>query len=101
VSLVRIQAGGSSTARERYIADLRTQFANGLTVTVDPNAIRTDTLGPWSTQTYVFVRSRWNATPPGDQRPPPTPDPSGHNVDLMLSETRGGLYWYGALLVGP
>ena len=101
VSLVRIQAGGSSTARERYIADLRTQFANGLTVTVDTNAIRTDTLGPWSTQTYVFVRSRWNATPPGDHRPPPSPDPSGHNVDLMLSETRGGLYWYGALLVGP
>ncbi|MDQ2913969.1 MAG: hypothetical protein M3T56_12020 [Chloroflexota bacterium] len=60
------------------------QFANGLTVTVDTNAIRTDPLGSGDT----FVRSRWTR-----------PDQLTRIVELIMGQTRGGLYWRGTFMV--
>lgn len=91
------QGGGSLITRQLFIAGLRTQFANGLTVTVDTNATRTAT---YDGETVTYVRSRWNAMPPGNLRPPPSPGQTAQNVDLRLYPTRGGLYWDGNLLVG-
>ena len=94
VSQTRQQAGGSLITRQRFVAGLRTQFANGLTVTVDTSAIRSDPLGSGDT----LVGSRWNATPPGDLRPPVVPGQEAKSIDLMLGRTLGGLYWRGAFL---
>jgi hypothetical protein len=96
VSLGVQSGGGSRITRPLFVAGLRTQFASGLTVTVDTNATR---IGPFDGVEVTYVRSRWNATPPSDLRPPPSPSQTTQNVDLMLAPTRGGFYWKGTLLV--
>lgn len=85
-------AGVSSVTRQKFVADLRTQFANGLTVTVDTNAIRSEA-SIWGTA----VRSQWNALPPNELRPPPTPG-QARSVDLIMGQTSGGFYWRGTLV---
>jgi hypothetical protein len=74
--------GGSAITRQAYVAQLRTQLANGLTVVVNTSAVRTDTSGSGDS----FVRAGW--TDPGQQP---------RNVDLILARTRDGLYWLGVL----
>ena len=87
------EGGGiSSVTRQKFVADLRTQFANGLTVTVDTNAIRSEA-SFWGTA----VRSQWNALPPNELRPPPTPG-QARSVDLIMGQTSGGFYWRGTLV---
>jgi hypothetical protein len=88
------QAGGSEVTRQKFISDLRAQLANGLIVTVDLSTVRTEA-GFWSTA----VRSRWNAPPPNQLRPPPTPGQSTANVDLVMGRASGGFYWRGTLVV--
>jgi len=82
VTIGALNGGGGAQSRQRYIAGLRTQFAGGLSVTVDTNAIRTDERAPG----FTFVRSRWT----GPQ--------AVTNYELLLRETRGGFYWGGALV---
>jgi hypothetical protein len=87
-------AGASVVTRQKFIADLRAQLANGLVVTVDTSTVRTEP-GFWSTA----VRSRWNSLPPNQLRPPPTPGQSLQNVDLVMGRAPGGFYWRGTLVV--
>lgn len=88
------QGGGSAIARERFIASLRIQFANGLSVDVDTSVPLTDP-NPYTGQTSV--RSRWNASPPMSAQPPPSPGQTLSEVDLVLAPTTGGFYWYGTV----
>lgn len=90
-----VPGGGSSEPRERFVAELRQQFAAGITVTVDASAILTDTGGP----TYSYVWSKWNASPPGGGSAPGSPGPQTFNVQLIFTQTSGGFYWSGTLLV--
>ena len=91
-----VPGGGASEPRERFVAELRQQFAAGLTVAVDASAIQTETRGP----TYSYVWSKWNAFPPGGGAPPGSPGPQIFNVQLIFTATsRGGVYWSGTLLV--
>ncbi|MBI2773269.1 MAG: hypothetical protein HYX56_02080 [Chloroflexi bacterium] len=71
-------AGASSLSRERYISHLRTQFAAGLTVTVDTSGMKTEEGFRGTT-----VRSRWNAVPAGGSATPPTPGPQAYDVELV------------------
>lgn len=92
------QGGGSAITRERFIASLRTQFASGLTVTVDPTTVVVDgRFGPG----VATVRSRWNAQPPMSVRAVPSPGQTTQNVALMLAPTAGGYYWLGTVLLQP
>lgn len=86
-------AGASSLSRERYISHLRTQFAAGLTVTVDASAIKTEEGFRGTT-----VRSRWNAVPAGESATPPTPGPQTYDVELVFGKTAGGFFWRGTLV---
>lgn len=86
-------AGASSLSRERYVSQLRTQFAAGLTVTVDASAIKTE--GGFRGTT---VRSRWNAVPAGGSATPPTPGPQIYHVELVLGKTAAGFFWRGTLV---
>lgn len=86
-------AGASSLSRERYISHLRTQFAAGLTVTVDASAIKTEEGFRGTT-----VRSRWNAVPAGESATAPTPGPQTYDVELVLGKTAGGFFWRGTLV---
>lgn len=91
-----VPGGGASESRERFIAELRQQFAAGLVVTVDASTILTDTRGP----TYSYVWSKWNAFPPGGGGPAGSPTPQTYNVQLILLQASGGgFYWSGTLLV--
>lgn len=83
----------SGLTRQRYITELRTQFAAGLTVTVDTGAIRTEE-GFYGTS----VASRWNAIPGGERTPLPTPGGQSYNVELVLGRTAGGFFWRGTLI---
>lgn len=87
------EAGVGRVTREKFVADLRTQFANGLVVTVDTNAVQTEA-SIWGT----WVRSRWNALPPSDLRPPATPDQETRTVELVMGRTTGGYYWRGTIV---
>jgi hypothetical protein len=90
--------GGSAITRERFIASLRTQFAAGLTVTVDTSTARTEPrYGPG----MAAVRSRWNAQPPMSVGAAPSPGQTTQNVDLWLAPTPGGFYWHGTILLPP
>lgn len=92
------QGGGSAITRERLIASLRTQFASGLTVTVDPSTVVVDgQFGPG----VATVRSRWNAQPPMSVRAVPSPGQTTQSVALMLGPTAGGYYWLGTILLQP
>ena len=86
-------AGASSLSRERYISHLRTQFAAGLTVTVDASGIKTEEGFRGTT-----VRSRWNAVPAGGSVTPPTPGSQTYDVELVLGKTAGGFFWRGTLV---
>jgi hypothetical protein len=86
-------AGASNLTRERYISQLRAQFAAGLTVTVDASAIRTEEGFRGTT-----VRSRWNAVPAGELATPPSPGPQAYDVELVLGKTAGGFFWRGTLV---
>lgn len=86
--------GGAQEPRERFIAELRQQFASGLTVAVDAN-VSTDTTGP----AYQFVGSRWNAFPPGGGAPPESPRPQQLTVQLLIGQAQSGVYWSGTLVV--
>lgn len=91
-----VPGGGAAEPRERFVAELRQQFAAGVTVTVDASAIQTDTRG----NTYSYVWSKWNAFPPGGgAATPPSPEPRSYNVQLIFTQTAGGYYWSGTLLV--
>jgi hypothetical protein len=90
--------GGSAITRDRFIASLRTQFANGLTVTVDMSTVTVDgRFGPG----VGTVRSRWSAQPPMGVGPAASPGQSTQNVALMLAPTAGGYYWLGTILLPP
>jgi hypothetical protein len=91
------QAGVGRVTRQKVIADLRTQFANGLDVMVDTSAVQSEP-GIWNT----WVRSRWNALPPNGLRPPPTPGQEAQTVELILGRATGGYYWRGTIVTrGP
>lgn len=90
-----VPGGGASEPRERFVAELRQQFAAGLTVTVDASAILTDTRGP----TYSYIWSKWNAFPPGGGAASESPGPQTFNVQLIFTQTSDGFYWSGTLLV--
>jgi hypothetical protein len=87
------QAGVGRVTREKFVADLRTQFANGLVVTVDTNAVQIEA-SIWGT----WVRSRWNALPPSGLRPPATPGQETRTVELVMGRTTGGYYWRGTIV---
>lgn len=89
--------GGSAITRDSFIAGLRTQFANGLTVTVDTSTVTTDGFGPGT----ATVRSRWNAPPPMSPQSPPPVSGQTQNVSLLLQPTAGGFYWSGTILLPP
>lgn len=90
--------GGSAITRERFIASLRTQFANGLTVTVDTSSVSVDGR---SGAGIATVRSRWSAQPPMSVGPAPSPGQTTQNVALMLAPTASGYYWLGTILLPP
>jgi hypothetical protein len=90
-----VPGGGASEPRERFVAELRQQFAAGLTVTVDASAVLTGTGGP----AYGYVWSKWSAFPPGGGAPPQSPGPQTFNVQLIFTQTANGFYWSGTLLV--
>ena len=87
-------AGASQLTRQRYISELRAQFAAGLVVTVDTDRIRTE-------EGYrdTSVRSRWNAIPAGELTPPPSPGARSYDVDLFFGRTAGGFYWRGTTVL--
>jgi hypothetical protein len=93
VSVGAQSAGVSQLTRQRYISELRTQFAAGLAVTVDANAIRTEE-GFYGTS----VASRWNAIPTGERAAPPTPAGQSYGVALVFGRTTGGVFWRGTLI---
>lgn len=90
------QAGAGQVTRQKFIGDLRTQFANGLVVTVDTGAVKVSP-GYWSTS----VSSRWNAEPPYGLQPPATPGQTERTVELVMAPTTGGYYWRGTILMRP
>lgn len=87
-------AGVGRVTRQKFVADLRTQFANGLVVTVDTNAVQTEA-SIWGT----WVQSRWNALPPSGLEPPSTPGQETGTVDLVMGRTTGGYYWRGTIVM--
>jgi hypothetical protein len=93
VSVGAQNGGVSGLARQRYVSQLRAQFAAGLTVTVDASAIKTEESFYGTT-----VRSRWNAVPAGELAMPPTPGPRTYDVELVLGRTRDGFFWRGTLV---
>jgi hypothetical protein len=94
VSVGAQNAGVSQLTRQRYISQLRTQFAAGLSVTVDTNAIRTEESFYGTT-----VASQWNATPTGASAVPPTPAGQSYSVAVVLGRTTGGFFWRGTLVM--
>jgi hypothetical protein len=93
VSVGAQSAGVSHLTRQRYISELRTQFAAGLAVTVDTSAIKTEESFYGTT-----VASWWNAIPTGERAAPPTPAGQSYSVALVLGRTAGGLFWRGTLI---
>lgn len=89
-----VPGGGASEPRERFVAELRQQFAAGVTVTVDASTVN---MAPLPHTSYVW--SKWNAFPPGGGAPPQSPEPRTYNVQLLMRQTQGGWYWTGTLLV--
>ena len=81
------QSEGTSTSRDKFVASLRTAFAQGLKVTVEPRPIRT---APplrgsfWVWSTWSGYGSAPGATPPS-------------NVQMVFDQIDGRWYWVGAL----
>jgi uncharacterized protein (TIGR02246 family) len=81
------QSEGVAASRDKMAAQLRTSFAQGLKVTVEPRPIRTDPPMPGS----FWVWSTWSA-----YGLPPRTSPQS-NVQLVFDEVDGRWYWVGAL----
>ena len=74
-------AGAGFMSAARYLADLRTRFANGLVVTVQPRPIEQ------TEPDFAMVRGTWKE--PGRTA----------NVKLMLRKIEGTWYWEGVLFL--
>ncbi|HEV2011601.1 MAG TPA: hypothetical protein VGS17_11315 [Candidatus Limnocylindria bacterium] len=81
------QSEGAAASRDKVAAGLRSSFAQGLKVTVEPRPIRTNPPMPGS----FWIWSTWSAygTPPQT-----TPRSS---VQLVFDQIDGRWYWVGAL----
>lgn len=81
VSLGTGNGGGVGIDDSTYLEELRTRFARGLTVTVQPRPLTGDRTAPLPT---LHARSTW--------REPGQPD---QDVDLMISPEGATWYWRG------
>ena len=81
------QSEGSSTSRDELIAGLRTAFAQGLKVTVEPRPIMSAPPMPGS----FWIWSTWSI-----YGTPPRVTPQS-NVQLVFDQIDGRWYWVGAL----
>jgi hypothetical protein len=73
--------------RDTFAAGLKTSFAQGLKVTVEPRPIMTDPPTPGS----FWIWSTWS-----EYGTPPQTSPRS-NVQLVLGQIDGRWYWVGAL----
>jgi len=78
---------GSAASRDKVAASLRTSFAQGLKVTVEPRPIKTGPPMPGS----FWIWSTWSA-----YGTPPRTSPQS-NVQLVFDQIDGRWYWVGAL----
>ena len=78
---------GAAASRDKFAASLRSSFAQGLKVTVEPRPIRTGPLMPGS----FWIWSTWSA-----HGTPPRTSPQS-NVQLVFDQIDGRWYWVGAL----
>ncbi len=81
------QSEGTSTSRDKFVAGLRTAFAQGLKVTVEPRPIRTAPLMRGS----FWVWSTWSSY----GLPPRVTPPS--NVQIVFDQIDGRWYWVSSL----
>jgi len=81
------QSEGTAVSRDKMAASLRTSFAQGLKVTVEPRPIRTGPPMPGS----FWIWSTWSA-----YGTPPQVSPQS-NVQLVFDQIDGRWYWVGAL----
>ena len=81
------QSEGTSTSRDKFAAGLRTAFAQGLKVTVEPRPIRSD---PFMRGSF-WVWSTWSAY----GSPPRVTPPS--NVQIVFDQIDGRWYWVSSL----
>jgi hypothetical protein len=81
------QSEGSAASRDKFAASLRSTFAQGLKVTVEPRPIKPAPPMPGS----FWIWSTWSAY----GTPPRTAPPS--NVQLVFDQVDGRWYWVGAL----
>ena len=81
------QSEGTSTSRDKFVASLRTAFAQGLKVTVEPRPIRN---APFMRGSF-WVWSTWSAY----GLPPRVTPPS--NVQIVFDQIDGRWYWVSSL----
>lgn len=81
------QSEGTSNARDKFVASLRTAFAQGLKVTVEPRPVRAAPLMRGS----FWVWSTWSAY----GLPPRVTPPS--NVHIVFEQIDGRWYWVSSL----
>jgi hypothetical protein len=81
------QSEGTSNSRDKFVAGLRTAFAQGLKVTVEPRPIRTAPLMRGS----FWVWSTWSAYGVAPRATPQS------NVQIVFDQIDGRWYWVSAL----